>query len=517
MKNLLPISVRKREELVRLFKSAAAFVFVVITGFLIARKIASVPTRRDVVAFITAVLMVPIVKFPAFGLAILCILPLFISWIRRLFYLLYDRVTNDPLLIIPDIIAALLIFTVIDKIRKGERLKSAESDLQVWIVLFIVYQFSRVFILNADIVNALQAFKFDVFFITTFFFAIYSVKNFGQIVTVLKFTSVLAFFIALYGIKQAFIGYTSFEELWLDQMRTEFVTMFISGTPRPFSTLQSPATFADFMLIGMIASAAVGSLKQTRGSHMYYLFIPVMGFALLLTSVRSNWVGAIAAIFIWFLIAHRTTFRKKLVFTIIVFFLGIPVSFLMDNIGKSAGSVSSTSIISSSAHLHGDKRTVTDLFVKERVTAITNPFEEYSMKARVNMWLLVLRYSVKLPQGPFGWGPGTFNAHNYYFTVLYETGYPGMLLLLYILFRIFRTGFRLYKEEENVDKRTVIRAIISMLASICVLNTTGPHTSSHPADIYFWGSAGLLLIMHRLPLGRSDFMAMDRKKVSDAT
>jgi hypothetical protein len=516
MKNLLIISVRKREEIARLFKSAVAFIFVLITGFLIARKIASVPTRRDVVAFISSVLLIPIIKFPVFGLAMLCILPLFIPWIRRLFYLMSERVVNDPLLLIPDIIAALLVLALIDKLRKGERLKSVDSGLQLWLLLFIVYQLIRVFVLNSGFILALQTFKFDVFFITTFFFAIYFVKSFDQIVTVLKLTSVLALLLALYGIKQTFIGYTAFEELWLDQMRMEFVTMFIAGTPRPFSTLSSPATFADFMLIGMIASGAVAGISSVRGRNLYLVIIPVIGFALLLTSVRSNWVGAIAAFFVWFLIAHRASLTKKVVTIFIVFLLGLPLSLVFDNVGDSSVKTTTGSMLMP-LNRGRSERTITDLFVKERVTAITNPFEEHSMKARVEMWLFVVRKSVQLPQGPMGWGMGTFNAHNYYLTVLYETGFIGMLLLMYVLFRIFRAGYRLYGEEENVDKRIVIRAIVALLVSICVLNTTGPHTSSHPADIYFWGSAGLLLIIHRLPLGKSSGMIMARKKISDAT
>jgi O-antigen ligase len=139
------------------------------------------------------------------------------------------------------------------------------------------------------------------------------------------------------------------------------------------------------------------------------------------------------------------------------------------------------------------------------------------MKARLEMWLFVLERSVQLPRGPFGWGMGAFNAHNYYLTVLFETGFIGMLLLLYILMRIFRVGYRLYREEENVDKRVVIRAIIALLVSICVLNTTGPHTSSHPADIYFWGGAGLLLVIHRLPFGGESRKMARVGKLTDAT
>ncbi|MBL8026485.1 MAG: O-antigen ligase family protein [Fibrobacteres bacterium] len=509
------LSIRTRDRLLFLLRNGILLMAAAVSGTFIARKIAAVPDRKEVVVFLFAVLTVPILKFPAFGLAVLCVLPLFLSWIRRLFYLVSDRVSNDPLLLLPDIIAALLMFALIDKLRKGERLKSPESGLQWLILFFIGYQLLRVFVLNSGTVLALQAFKFDVFFITVFFFAIYFVKSFDQVVAVLRLTAVLALLLALYGIKQVFIGYTSFEELWLDQMRTEFVTMFIAGTPRPFSMLASPATFADFMLIGMIAALAAGSLRNRGGSFFYYLFIPVMGLALLLTSVRSNWVGALAAAFMWFLIAHRTSFKKKVVSIVVVMLIGLPLSYAAEEMGG-------TSILDKASgkigrQIGGGERSVTDLFVKERVTAITNPFEEHSMQARITMWLFVLSRSIQLPQGPIGWGPGSFNAHNYYLTVLYETGYIGTILLLIILFRIFRAGYRLYLEEEHPDKRVVVRAIIATLSAICVLNTTGPHTSSHPADIYFWGGAGLLLIIHRLPYRNENGFKLKSGRLTDPT
>jgi O-antigen ligase len=122
-----------------------------------------------------------------------------------------------------------------------------------------------------------------------------------------------------------------------------------------------------------------------------------------------------------------------------------------------------------------------------------------------------------LPQGPLGWGLGKFDAHSYYFTVLFETGYPGLMLLLLILVLIFKVGYSLYLEEENRDKRVVARAIVTLLVTICVLNSTGPHTSSHPADIYFWGSAGLLFVLHRLPLFSNTSGYHDKGRLTDAT
>lgn len=133
------------------------------------------------------------------------------------------------------------------------------------------------------------------------------------------------------------------------------------------------------------------------------------------------------------------------------------------------------------------------------------------------MWGFVIERSLQLPQGPFGWGLGSFNAHSYYFTVLYETGYIGIILLLYILYRFFRTGYKVYIEEEQRDKRQVIRACITIIFSISILNLTGPHTGSHPADIYFWGCAGILYIIRRLPFKVSAIENVGRMKLTDPT
>jgi O-antigen ligase len=175
--------------------------------------------------------------------------------------------------------------------------------------------------------------------------------------------------------------------------------------------------------------------------------------------------------------------------------LYLPISYLFDLSAPSSPGISNNMIPVAPAPA---SKNITDLFVTERVSAISNPFQEHSMIARTAMWRTVITQISYLPLGPLGYGLGTFDAHSLYFTTLFETGIPGIFLLLYLLFRIFRLGYRVYLEEEEEDKKIIIRGLLALLFVFAVMNSTGTHIDAHPGDIYFWFSAGLFMVIRFL-------------------
>ncbi|OGS36462.1 MAG: hypothetical protein A2293_00060 [Elusimicrobia bacterium RIFOXYB2_FULL_49_7] len=472
-------------------------------GRFIALKIYHVPSRTDILIFCTLVSCIPVLKFPRFGVFYLFIVPPLLPFVRRFYYTFYDRPDQDLFHIIPDMVVLLLTFVFLDRLRKHADLAVEDKPLLKALWIFIGYQFLRSLVGNyLPALEGLSQFKFAVLYMMCFFFAFTFIDNKEQVRSLFRLTVVLGVLVGLYGIKQTFFGFTDFELIWLKYMKDKFVTLFISGVPRPFSTLSSPACFADFMMIAILAAFCMILLSSGTVRLFYVLTVPVMFYALLLTSVRTNWMGLIVGVIFWFIIAHRASLKRKVVLMTFLVAVSFAMNTLLD-LSFSPGDIKLMSFEQTEKTLltPGGQQNITDIFVKERLSAIADPLEEHSMVSRFAMWKMVLQHSVWLPMGPFGWGLGTFNAHNYYLTILYEIGYPGLFLLLFILYRIFRQGFRVYKEEEERDKRVLVRGMLAILFMIAFINTTGTHISSHPADIYFWFFAGLLMIIRRLKSG----------------
>jgi hypothetical protein len=491
-------------------------IIVVVGGHFIAKKIFDIPTRKDVLLFLGVILFIPVLKFPKIGLYYLFLVPPFIPLLRRVYYIVSARPENDLLHLISDAVVILLMAVLLDQVRKGQRVKYDDRTLYILIWIYLGYQALRAVVWNTEgKAVGLHHFKFVALYICCFFFAIYFIDTKKEVVRIFKITSFLGLFIAAYGIKQAFLGYTKFEQIWLDVMREKFVTLFIEGKARPFSTLISPACFADYMIISIITSYCL-FLMKIKNSRLFLVFIPIMFFGLLLTSVRSNWLGFMVGFILWFVIAHRSSIKVKIsVLSVVFIFFMAGFSLLEMVMAKDIDLASYVQPDVTSGEK--DEKKVTELFVTDRMSAVANPFGERSMISRYEMWKTVMRLSVKLPRGPFGYGMGGFDAHSYYFSTLFDIGYVGLFMLLFILYRIFRLGYINYLEEEQLDRRVMIRGILAFLFIMCVINATGTHIASHPGDIYFWFFSGILMVIRRLKSGESWEQDAISEKVVDAT
>jgi len=239
---------------------------------------------------------VPTLKFPLFGVFYLFIVPSFIPFVRRFYYTFYDRPEQDLFHVVPDVVLILLAIVYLDRVRKGMAPGVEDRTLSLWVWLFILYQFARVFLGSyMTTMEGLNHFKFTALYTLCFFLAIHFVTSTKQVVSLFKITTVLGLAAALYGIKQVLFGYTDFELIWLKYMKNKFVTMFIEGIPRPFSFLASPACFADLMLFSIITSFSLSSITRGAFRLLCFLGVPVMAYGLLLTSVRTNWMCLLVA------------------------------------------------------------------------------------------------------------------------------------------------------------------------------------------------------------------------------
>jgi len=100
---------------------------------------------------------------------------------------------------------------------------------------------------------------------------------------------------------------------------------------------------------------------------------------------------------------------------------------------------------------------------------------------------------------PFGRGPGTAGpasqhndrperiAENYYLQVVQETGWPGLLVLLVILFMVFK---RLWMRRHDV----LARVLLASLLGISFINLTSHAWTDDTLALVWWGLAGVACV-----------------------
>ena len=455
----------------------------VLCGFFLGYKIVHIPLQLEFVILFTAIIFYPVIRQPSIGIyLVFTIMPL-IPFFRRLYYLLEQRPSIDPLIALGDIVTAITLIGLFFVIRE-QRIPSGNRSIVTRIILFyFCYLFFRVFFLNALApMDALMRFRFYGPAVLLFFLGRFFATNTTLLIRIWLITIILGIVAALYGFKQLFIGYSEAEKLWFSSI--SFTTLFIKGLARPFSFFQAPASFADYMQLAIIGCLAMYSMRSSVRKIFFLIPIPVFFYAALITSVRSNWIGIILSFIVWIsLIQIRKNHHRLIaIVSLFIVFIGI------QSIEPAAGTHPATSMFIGTSN-----QQYMDLLITERTSAISNPFEEYSFISRVNLWKCIFDLSIDPVMALLGRGVGVLNADSLYFTYLAEFGYPGMAFIIWFVVFIILRGFSLIDTATSEQTRSLSKCITLMNIVFAVINITGTHIHSFPGDAFFWFWNGVLL------------------------
>lgn len=466
-------------------------------GIGIGYKLVLVPKREEVVFFIFIVSLLPILKYYKIGVVLIFILAPFIPWIRRVYYLAYARPQTDLLILVPDIILVITIIGYLFATMNDTEEDPLINKLKKVLVLFFVFLFARVFLYNTGLIkNSLLQFRFYGPFVLSFFLGTACVKNFRLIQFLGTFTIVTGIITAIYGIKQLFFGFSQAENMWLNSVI--FDSLFIQGIPRPFSTFASPASFADFQQMAMIAAAGAALMVKRRINGIFlYVFIFLFGYAMLITSVRSSWIGAIAGVGIWILVLRKQGNQARIAGIIGILVLFAAGSLASEFFGSASPKIAVSSLAMRSSQ-SGQMQNVMNLFVKQRLSAVTNPLEEHSMTSRITLWTVIIKGLEDPMMILFGRGLGRMAADSLYFTYLGEFGVPGLIFLCYILILFIRGGFKNFDSLEDLKLKALARSILCMNFILLIVNITGNHINEFPGNLYFWFWNGVLLKLNSI-------------------
>jgi hypothetical protein len=333
---------------------------------------------------------------------------------------------------------------------------------------------------------ALLKFRFYGPQVLLFFIGVLYARQEAHLKRLWAFTIIIAMGAVLYGLKQSLFGYSEAEKIWFSSI--DFTSLFIKGIARPFSFFQSPAAFADYLqlaVIGLIFFIGFGNVR----SKLLWVLVPLLCVGVLITSVRSSWIGMALTFFIWFLIArvrgiaHRIAVIAAVAACFLVFDVidtAISTGF---GVGSIVGSISGTS----------QANQTINLLITERANAIENPFQEHSVVSRIALWKYIFDMSAIPQLALLGRGIGVLSADSLYVTYLAELGYPGVILIVALLILFIRYGFKVIDTGQSKWTVSIAVAVVTMDIVMAVIGITGSHMHAFPGDTYFWFWNGVVV------------------------
>ena len=460
---------------------------VCLAGYLLAYKIVNVPAQLEIVVVFAAVTFFPILRFPKVGLYLLFIIMPLVPFFRRLYYLHYARPAADPLIVVGDILIAVITGGLYFEFIKQKDEQKNGSKINRWIFIYFIYLLLRVFFLNSlPLAEALMKYRFYGPTVLLFFAGIL----FGKDIILLKniwyitiFSGIIA---ALYGVKQLIMGYFEFEKLWFSSI--SFTTLFIKGIARPFSFFQSPAAFADFMLLAMTGVIIIINSTKKFSNRYLLIFIPLFVYALLITSVRSNWIGALVILFLWIFLSSINNLRLRFGFILFLAALFISLQFVESYLNDKNEIQNISTVVSGKTN-----NEYFDLLVKQRAGALSNPFDEHSLLSRLALWKFLLTSSFDPILAVWGRGLGVLSADSLYFTYLAEFGYPGMIFIIVLSIVLIMKGFYVLDNSKDSSVIAIAKGVTIMNVAFGIINITGTHIHGFPGDVYFWFWNGVLI------------------------
>jgi hypothetical protein len=478
--------------------AALLFIGIIIAGNFIAFKMVHLPDQMQFVVLLGLIMFYPVFRYPIVGVYLLFVLLPFVPLIRRLYYLAYSRPAVDPLIVIGEIILTVMLIGLFFVFRDHLQQGTFRQRISFFVMVYFLYMLLRVFVYNEwPLSRALLIFRFYGPQVLLYFVGILYAFEEKHLRRLWGITLVIGVAAVLYGLNQFFFGYNEAEKLWFSSI--DFSSLFIKGVARPFSFFLSPAAFADYSQVAVIALIAFSGFRKVTGKLSLFL-LPLFWTGVLITSVRSNWIGMALSLFVWLFIVRVKGNRQRL------FFLALmTLSFVMFDIVQNlihTGLSVGTFIATTSGNTQANQNLA--LLVTERTAAVSNPFQEYSLLSRIELWKFIFQSSLEPQYAVFGRGLGVINADSLFMTYLANFGYPGLFLIVAIVVIFIVNGFQVIDQQKNRFVLAVATAVVTMDIVLALLNLTGSHIHSFPGDTYFWFWNGVLMGMWSGRAGREE-------------
>ncbi len=466
-----------------------ALLALIAAGHFLGYFIVHIPERIEFLVLLGAVLCYPLLRVPVSGLYVVFIALPFVPYLRRYYYLAYNRPGVDPLIAIGELILLLMIPAHI--LAQRESLfhsRGRISKVQVVVAVYFGYMILRSVVANTlPLTESLAKLKLYGPMVLLFYLGLsygLSVRHLRRFWIITIAVGVLS---SLYGFWQLYIGYSEAEKAWFNAI--QFTTLFIDGRARPFSFFQAPVAFADFIQLSILGVLIVTGIYPQRKLRWLWVLLPLFFGAILITSVRSNWAGMLATLALVPLIYRIRGNRKRISALVALAATYALYAFLSATVFAGFGLSEFFTLFS--RILPNDQ--FVDVLIAQRVEALERPLGEYSLLSRFVLWRFILDTSFQPVNFFLGRGLGALKADSLYFTYLAEFGYPGLVLIVGIFAYFIKTGFTTMDHTSNPSHVVLARGITILNIVFAIMSITGTHIHYFPGDVYFWFWNGVLV------------------------
>jgi len=300
--------------------------------------------------------------------------------------------------------------------------------------------------------------------------------------------------------------------LWLYIIPLTFVIVFtlVKHSYDNFSQITSFEVMSPFYIAHGIYSAAISFFipilicfvlfGRSIKSPQYIIAISAVlvllfTVAIILSYARAAWLGLGAAlVFGAFMI-----FNVRL--KIIIGILGLLTAFVIANFSEI------------SFQLYQNKQNSSE-GIERHFESISNIRNDVSNLERINRW--VSAYNMSMVKPIVGFGPGAFtftyapyqdpelnteistafgdqgHAHSEYLNPLAESGWPGLISFLAIIYVTFNIGMKLVYKSKNTQVRVLAAGILMGLVTILAHGLLNAYSEQDKIAVIFWGAFSMI-------------------------
>lgn len=360
----------------------------------------------------------------------------FLGFIRRALIPISGWRSFDPLVILP---ALIILILGIDWVYRAKTLKrdiwKKETLLFRLVIAMLLIDFFQIF--NPLQGGLMVGFGGVLFYIVPLFWMILSREYFNDrmIRTVIATVFVIAIFSALYGLKQTYWGFYSFEDAWVDI--TGYAALRVGQSVRAYSFFTSAAEYAQYLAIGIIIAWVLVLRARFILKIVALAVLPLLIFALFMESARTIVVTTAFGIGIISIVNASTALKKIITLVVVAIGIGVVYSFITTlNVGDN------------------------DLLAHQ-VNGLANPLDEEHSTATLHMEMAVNGFAHGF-RNPVGTGLGSTtlagaklgnggnNAEVDLSNMFISNGIIGGFVYLLLMVTVLKTGFFMASKQKTI-------------------------------------------------------------------
>ncbi len=313
-----------------------------------------------------------------------------------------------------------------------------------------------------------------------YFIFIYNIRTKEFIILIFKLWLIMSFLAALYGLKQQFIGFTDFEETYLNSDPNIKQLLFIGGQWRKFSIFSDPVAFSYNMVVSSLLCFGLmtGPLKLYK-KILLAICAATCLFSMLYSGTRGSFVLPPIAMVMFAILR----FNKKVFFLSIIGALLMTVLIFMPTTNQSV----------------------------YRFQSAFKPSEDASFNVRKANQKRIQPYILSHPMGgglgaTGTWGqrfaPQSFLAKfppdSGYVRVAVEMGWIGLLLFCILMFTILSVGIINYYAINDPSLKSYCLSMVLIVFAFHIGNYPQEALVQFPSNVYFYLVTALIVVIRRI-------------------